>query len=137
MESNWPDGIRLLMRSNVTQNMVKCLTPEERSYFVENIIGDIITQPSSLLTHDTKECLKEELSIKPYAGLFIVYLLEKFETLSDIDQVYWEESVKNLYLEELQLLSKSNQSNFSNFILNYYVNRKTDRLYFLAKLFID
>lgn len=46
LESNWQDGIRILMNSNVTHQMIKALTPEERTFFVENIISDIYFYPN-------------------------------------------------------------------------------------------
>lgn len=59
--------------------MVKALNSDERSFFVENIIGDLenISSSEVVLT------LKEELAMKPYAGLFIVYLIERFSDLNE------------------------------------------------------
>jgi hypothetical protein len=41
IESGWSDGIKIMMRSKVTHSMIKTLSSDERSFFVDNIIGDL------------------------------------------------------------------------------------------------
>lgn len=42
IESEWGDGIRIIMRSrSVTHQIVKTLGSQERSFFVDNVIGDL------------------------------------------------------------------------------------------------
>ncbi len=43
IESEWSDGIRLLMRSKTTHQIIKSLSSDERSFFIDNIIGDIFS----------------------------------------------------------------------------------------------
>lgn len=133
VESDWCDGIRIMFKSELTINMIKAFTSEERSFFIENMIGDLfnLEKPSVART------LKEELTQKPYAGLFIVYMLSYFDNLSDEDYQFWEIATENVYLSELKLLSKTNQSNFSKFILDYMIKRKDDKVKNYALKFID
>lgn len=73
-ESNWTDGIKIILRSSITHSMIKSLTPNERTYFIDNILGDIFNIHNS----DTRECIMEELVLSPYAGSFIIHLIDKF-----------------------------------------------------------
>jgi len=59
IESGWCDGIRILMRSQVTHNIVKTLSSDERSYFVDNIIGD----PKNIVDQEVVVTLKDELCL--------------------------------------------------------------------------
>ena len=86
IESEWLDGIRLILRSEQTHQMIKALSSEERSFFIENTIGDL----NSLKSHQVAKVLKEELCRKPYAGLFIVYMIDSFEHLSTEDIDCWD-----------------------------------------------
>jgi hypothetical protein len=43
IESGWTEGIRSMLRSDVTHNMVRALSSDERGFFVENMIGDIFS----------------------------------------------------------------------------------------------
>jgi hypothetical protein len=132
--------------------------------------------------------LKEELTKQPYAGLFICYMLNRFEDMNEDDFVYWDrccqfsndttssqpkgtlknksflssqhamaEEIKRdgsltsrpndsyehdqvrygVYKTELVLLSKSQQSRFSRFILEFGLNRKDDRYRSEALKFIE
>jgi hypothetical protein len=84
--------------------------------------------------------LKEELSKKPYAGLSIVYMIDIFDQLTENDITdYWDKccEVESIYKAELCLLSKSNLSRFSRFILEYGIKRKDDALKRAAWRFID
>ena len=88
--------------------MIRALSSEERAFFVENMIGDLLAiggtgdssmssaagDSSSLIEKQgallVQATLKEELSKQPYAGLFILYMISRFEELSDDDLVYWD-----------------------------------------------
>lgn len=74
--------------------MIKAYTSEARSYFIENMIGDLL----NLEKENVAKVLKEELSYKPYAGLFIVYMINDFENLSEEDYSFWNTATENLYL---------------------------------------
>ena len=41
IESQWTQGIRIIMQSEMTHDMIRSLSSEERAYFVENMIGDL------------------------------------------------------------------------------------------------
>ena len=41
IETQWVDGIRIILQSEMTHDMIRALASEERAYFVENMIGDI------------------------------------------------------------------------------------------------
>jgi hypothetical protein len=41
IESQWVAGIRIILQSEMTHDMIRALASEERAYFVENMIGDI------------------------------------------------------------------------------------------------
>lgn len=41
IESEWLDGIRIMFRSELTIQMIKAFTSEERSFFIDNMIGDL------------------------------------------------------------------------------------------------
>ena len=170
--------------------MIRALSSEERAFFIENMIGNLLhiagppessslssaLQSSAALEREAaaamQAALKEELCRQPYAGLFVLYMMDRFEDLTDDDFYYWDkccqmtadttvprrESVKGksilknknesnleetkrssdvtdgpaqpkygVYKSELVLLSKSNQSRFSRFILDFYISRKDDR----------
>jgi hypothetical protein len=94
IEVEWLDGIRIMFRSDLTVQMIKGFTSEERSFFIENMIGELLNldKPSVV------KVLKEELSYKPYAGLFIVNMLIDFQSLSVEDYTYWATCTENLYL---------------------------------------
>jgi len=57
-ESEWCDGIRIMFKSELTINMIKAFTSEERSFFIENMIGDLF----NLERANVARTLKEELS---------------------------------------------------------------------------
>ena len=48
IESEWTDGIKVLLRSSVTHQLVKNLYAEERNYFIDNMIGDVFTLPEKV-----------------------------------------------------------------------------------------
>ena len=54
--------------------MIRALSSEERSFFIENMIGDLFY----IDKQHVQTVLKEELCKKPYAGLFIVYMIDRF-----------------------------------------------------------
>lgn len=75
--------------------MIKAFTSEERSFFIENMIGDLF----SIERPNVVKVLKEELSQKPYAGLSIIFMIDKLENLSQDDfENYWEPCTNNLYI---------------------------------------
>lgn len=115
--------------------MIKALSSEERSFFIENTIGDL----NSLKSQQVAKILKEELCRKPYAGLFIVYMIDSFEHLSTEEIECWDTccSSEAIYRAELLLLSKSNQSRFSHFILSQTINRADDKLRVEAVKFVE
>lgn len=41
IESEWLDGIRIMFRSDLTVQMIKAFSSEERSFFIDNMIGDL------------------------------------------------------------------------------------------------
>lgn len=41
IEIQWTVGIRAILQSEMTHDMIRALSSEERAYFVENMIGDI------------------------------------------------------------------------------------------------
>lgn len=54
-ESNWHDGIRLIFRSEYTHQMIKAFSAEARSFFIENMIGDLEETSSSEEKDDAKK----------------------------------------------------------------------------------
>jgi len=121
------------MRSRLTHSIVKCLGSDERSFFIDNLIGDIF-QIKSPTIHKT---MKEELSQHPYAGLFIVYLIQNFELMDDSQIPYFELAVANVYSLELKLLSRSNQNLFGQFIVDIKFKRKDDAIKQVSLQFIE
>lgn len=57
IESEWCDGIRIMMRSKTTHSIIKSLSSDERSFFIDNIIGDLFNIKSS----EVINVLKSEL----------------------------------------------------------------------------
>ena len=45
IESGWTNGVSIILQSEVTHQIVKALSSDERSYFIENMIGDIFKFP--------------------------------------------------------------------------------------------
>ena len=86
-----------------------------------------------------QQTLKQELARKPYAGLFIVYMMDRFERLSVEELGCWDEctAAENVYKAELMLLAHSNKQRFLRFILDYGIKRRDDRLRNEALKFID
>jgi hypothetical protein len=41
IEIQWTVGIRAILQSEMTHDMIRALSSEERAYFVENMIGDL------------------------------------------------------------------------------------------------
>lgn len=41
IESEWLDGIRIIFRSEMTQHMIRAFTADERTFFIENMIGEV------------------------------------------------------------------------------------------------
>lgn len=81
--------------------------------------------------------LCEELSLKPYAGIFVVYMIDRFENLTDEQFKLWDTCNDNLYLQELKVLTKSNQTRFSKFILDYLIKHRDDMVRQEALKFIE
>lgn len=40
IETQWPQGIRTILQSETTHDMIRALSSEERAFFVDNMIGD-------------------------------------------------------------------------------------------------
>jgi hypothetical protein len=112
--------------------MIRAFSSDERTFFIENMIGDLFT-----LNMNVQNVLCEELSFKPYAGMFIVYMIDRFEMLSEEEFKLWDACTNNVYLQELKVLTKSNQSRFSKFILDYMVKRRDDKVKQEAMKFIE
>ena len=205
VELQWPAGIQAILQAEMTHDLIRALSSEERAFFIENMIGDLFSmsplpsdsslnpvvaeQDSSISSNAQHSALiaatlKEELTRQPYAGLFVLYMIDHFEDMEEEDFKYWdrctqmtddtsiagvkdsdqdksryfgrnsevEETKKDAIIEdevishqalygvyktELILLSKSNQSRFSQFILDFGLNRKDDRLRQEAMKFIE
>lgn len=43
IEEEYHDGIRIIFTSDMTQHMIRAFTSEERTFFIENMIGDIFS----------------------------------------------------------------------------------------------
>lgn len=56
--------------------MVKCLSSQERSCFIEEYIGHPF---SKNFDFNVRKCLLENLCQEPYAGSLVILLLEYFE----------------------------------------------------------
>ncbi len=111
-----------MFASDMTQHMIRAFTSEERTFFIENMIGDIF----SIKKQSMQGVLFEVLTEKPYAGILIVYLIDRFEDLTELEFQVWDACTTNVYIQELKVLSKSNQSRFSQFILDFMIKRKDD-----------
>lgn len=57
IEAGWIQGIEIILRSPVTHDIVKGLGSDERTYFIENMIGDIFE-----MKEEVQNVLKRELS---------------------------------------------------------------------------
>lgn len=79
----------------------------------------------------------EELSLKPYAGILILALIDKYLKLDEAGLEIWEKCVQNLYPLELQVLSKTNSSRFAKFIVQVVFNRNDDVYKEKASLLVD
>jgi hypothetical protein len=66
--------------------IIKALSSDERSYFIENMIGDIFSFKNVDITY----ALLNELSCKPYAGVLVLALLDKFLKLDEGGLDIWE-----------------------------------------------
>ena len=111
--------------------MIKAFSAEERSFFIENMIGDLyenqFEQTKDEVKKTTLRVIKEELTQKPYAGIFIISLVDRFESLSEQElKAFWEPSCDHVYVSELKLLTQVNQSRFSQFILDHGIKRPND-----------
>lgn len=40
IETHWDAGIRAILQSEMTHDMIRALSSEERAFFVDNMIGD-------------------------------------------------------------------------------------------------
>ena len=43
IESEWANGIKIILKSEVTHNIIRALSSDERSFLVENMIGEVFT----------------------------------------------------------------------------------------------
>jgi len=64
--------------------MVLSLQSEERSYFIDNFIGDPF---SSDLRLEVQESLVNNLCEPPFAGSFLIFLLDNFEELTNSKKI--------------------------------------------------
>lgn len=55
IESEWLDGIRIMFDSDLTKQMIKAFSSEERSFFIENMIGDIFSLEKPSVARVIKE----------------------------------------------------------------------------------
>jgi hypothetical protein len=53
-------------------------------------------------------------------------MFENFDTLNRDDLTIWGKCVENVYVLELEVLSASNATRFSNFVMDYVIKRKDD-----------
>ena len=75
----WIEGINFVLKSDVTKQMVISLTSDERSYFIENFIGNPFGKE---FKSEIREALVGNLCTSPYAGALLIYMLENFEDLT-------------------------------------------------------
>jgi hypothetical protein len=75
------EAIKMIFESEVTKQMVKCLSSNERSNFIEEYIGHPFQKSFDA---KVRNCLLENLCQEPYAGALIILLLEYFEQLHSI-----------------------------------------------------
>lgn len=67
------------MQSQVTKQMVLSLQSDERSCFIDNFIGDPFGKE---YTAEIRNVLISNLCKAPYAGAFLIFLLDNFEELT-------------------------------------------------------
>ena len=77
-EMEWLEGLDFIFQSDVTHQMILSLNDFERSYFICNFIGCPEDYKSEIC-----ETLVQNLTCKPYAGSFMIYLVENFDESSD------------------------------------------------------
>jgi uncharacterized membrane protein len=78
IHQKWLVAIDLIFESEVTQQMVKCLSSQERSCFVEQYIGHPFSKTFDV---STRECIVKNLCNEPYAGSLLILLIEYFDQL--------------------------------------------------------
>lgn len=78
----WHEGIEYVLSSNNTKQMVLSLQSEERSCFIENIIGDPFARD---LNKEIQMTLVNSLCNAPYCGSLLIFMLENFEDLTNLD----------------------------------------------------
>lgn len=138
INQKWLEAINFIFRSEVTQQMVKCLNSQERSCFVEQYIGHPF---SKNFDYNTRECLLNNLCAEPYAGSLLVLLIEYFDELHSIQRKtkkegqeiivalaqttaeaevefkrWWKQVLMGLYPMEIQVLKETCRDRFNNFL---------------------
>lgn len=138
IHQKWFLGINMIFQSEVTQQMVKCLSSLERSRFIQDYIGHPF---SKNFNSKVRECLIYNLCQQPYAGSLIILLIENFEQLHSVSrrnvedeeqnviialgntieeaeaqfQEIWKLCLKGLYPMEIKVLKETCNERFSDF----------------------
>ena len=75
----------------------------DRTFFVDNMIGDIFFGEK-----DVNSVIKEELTKEPYAGLFVFFLIERLDGLDADDFKIYEKALEGIYFFELKYMANEN-----------------------------
>lgn len=92
IEVEWIQGIEFFLRSQITHDIVRGLNSDERTYFIENMIGDIFE-----MKDEVQNVLKRELTQRPYAGILILNYTDRFDSITVRDRDFWNEACNNVY----------------------------------------
>ena len=99
----WVDDIEFIMQSQVTKQMVLSLQSDERSCFIDNFIGDPFGKEFAA---EIRNVLISNLCAAPYAGAFLIFLLDNFEELT----AQASKPVKSPLLKKLQKHASSSKA---------------------------
>ena len=72
------NGINMIFESEVTHQIVKSMASKDRANFIEEYIGQPFYKD---FDPEVRKCLIENFTQQPYAGSFLIILIEKFEEL--------------------------------------------------------
>lgn len=85
ISQKWQKGITMIFESEVTHQIVKSLTSNERSNFIEEYVG----QPfSKEFDFEIRKCLLGNFSQKPYAGSLLILMIEYFDELHSVKKKF-------------------------------------------------
>lgn len=79
----------------------------------------------------------DELSKQPYAGILFLTLIERFDELTEQEQQVWEVCIENLYVLELEVLSKASASRIGKFLKTMVFNMKNGEVKRRAIMALD